>query len=59
MIFSKRVLCSFVWPFTFSRIKGRFNGPKIFANSISRSVTNLVEKVFIIWQYLDIQALEH
>jgi hypothetical protein len=46
IIFSKRVLSSFLRSLTFSRIKGRFSGPKIFANSIPKSGTNLLEKVF-------------
>lgn len=46
IIFTKRVLISFLRSFTFSRIKGRYRGPKIFANSIPKSGTNLLEKVF-------------
>jgi sulfotransferase 6B1 len=46
IIFSKRVLYSFLRSFTISKIKGRFSGPKIFANSIPKSGTNLLEKVF-------------
>ena len=46
IIFAKRVLYSFLRSFTISKIKGRFSGPKIFANSIPKSGTNLLEKVF-------------
>ena len=46
IIFSKRVLYSFLRSFTISKIMGRFSGPKIFANSIPKSGTNLLEKVF-------------
>lgn len=46
IIFTKRVLFSFLRSFTFSKLMGRFYGPKVFANSIPKSGTNLLENVF-------------
>jgi hypothetical protein len=46
IIFAKRLIYSLVKSFTPKRIVGRLNGPKVLLNSIPKSGTNLIDKVF-------------
>ena len=46
LIFLHRIFFGFLKSFTWKRIYGRFNGPKVFVNSIPKSGTNVVDNLF-------------